>query len=71
MSTVVTTRAADTASSLSLRARQAVAWANRGVSALLVDLFVTAIAEASVLWGVAASNQSVLDGTSSGHPWAW
>lgn len=59
------------ASSLSVRTRQAVAWANRGVSALLVDLVVTAIAEASVLWGVVASNQSILDGTSPGHPWAW
>jgi len=67
----VNARASGTASSLSLRARRVVAWANRGVSALLVDLVVTAIAEASVLWGVVASNQSILDGTSPGHPWAW
>jgi len=54
------------ASSLSVRTRTAVAQVRHGVPALLVDLLITAIAEASVLWGVSASQQS-----NPGHPWAW
>ncbi|HWG27518.1 sensor histidine kinase [Actinospica sp.] len=50
---------------LSGRAREVVARANRVVPALLVDLLVTAVAEAGVLWGVAASQQY------NGHPWSW
>jgi signal transduction histidine kinase len=46
-------------------ARRVVARANHGVPALLVDLLVTAVAEASVLWGVLASEQS------EGHGWSW
>ena len=50
---------------LAVRARRVAARANRGAPALLVDLLVAAIAEASVLWGVAASQQQL------GVPWAW
>ena len=59
------------ASSLSVRARRAAARANRGVPALLVDLVVAAIAEASVLWGVAASQRAIVDADPPGAPWAW
>jgi signal transduction histidine kinase len=53
------------APTLSGRARRAASRANSGVPALLVDLLVTAIAEASVLWGVAASEEA------NGYPWSW
>jgi signal transduction histidine kinase len=58
-------------SALSVRARQAVAGANHGVSALLVDLLITAIAEASVIWGVAASQRVDVGSDPSVAPWAW
>ena len=59
------------ASSLTLRARRAVARANRGVPALLVDVLVAAIAEASVLWGVAVSDRADVNGNGPLPAWAW
>jgi hypothetical protein len=59
------------ASPLTVRARQAVARANHGVPALLVDLLVTAIAEASVLWGVASSEQAQVNASPPQAAWAW
>jgi signal transduction histidine kinase len=59
------------ASSLTARARRAVARANRGVPALLVDLVVTAIAEAGVLWGVTVSDRADVNGTGPLPAWAW
>lgn len=56
---------------LSVRARRAVDPAKHGGRALLVDLLVTAIAEACVLWGVASSNQAIANGELPGRPWAW
>ena len=47
------------------RTRRVLAHANRGATALLVDLLITAIAEASVIWGVLSSQQS------NGRSWAW
>jgi signal transduction histidine kinase len=47
------------------RTRRVLVHASRGVPALLVDLLVTAIAEASVIWGVAASQQF------NGYAWSW
>jgi signal transduction histidine kinase len=41
------------------------AYANQALPALLVDLLVTGIAEASVIWGVVASQQDI------GHSWSW
>jgi signal transduction histidine kinase len=58
-------------SPLTVRARRAVARANRGVPALLVDLVVTAIAEASVLWGVSASEQAQVNASPPQAAWAW
>ncbi|HET9171424.1 MAG TPA: histidine kinase [Actinospica sp.] len=47
------------------RTRRLLAHANRGATALLVDLLITAIAEASVIWGVLSSQQN------QGTSWSW
>jgi hypothetical protein len=59
------------ASLLTVRARRAVARANHGLPALLVDLLVTAIAEACVLWGVSASEQAQVNASPPQAAWAW
>ena len=58
-------------SPLSVHARRALDLTSRGVPALLVDFLVVAIAEVSVLWGVSASEQSIVDANPPGQAWAW
>jgi signal transduction histidine kinase len=58
-------------SPLSVRARRVAAQANHGVPTLLVDLLVAAVAEASVLWGVLSSQQSLVDANPPQPAWAW
>jgi signal transduction histidine kinase len=58
-------------SPLSVRTRRAMDLTGHGVPALLVDILITAIAEASVLWGVSASEQSIVNANPPGQAWAW
>jgi signal transduction histidine kinase len=56
---------------LSVRGRRVARLTGHGLTALLVDLLITAIAEASVIWGIVASQQYNEGTAPPGQPWSW